>query len=1124
MADRFHPLSMEQLCGWIFGELSRDQSIFGIPRELFFTPRADDRFRRAVYGHLLETPFGVAAGPHTQLAQNIIVAWLCGARFIELKTVQTLDELQVPRPCIDMQDAGYNVEWSQELKVDQSIAEYQRAWVLIHALHRHLGFPGERPGVIFNLSVGYNLAGLKQPNVQRFLAAMRDAGPALDPLIEAVARWMPEVRDLPIPRRLSDNVTLSTMHGCPPAEIGLLATYLMEIQGLHTAVKLNPTLLGPETVRDLLNRRLGYSDIQVPDAAFAHDLKYPDAIRLLRELQLQAERCGVGFGVKLSNTLEVVNHRAVFPAAEKMMYLSGRPLHPLAVQLAHRLSEEFEGSLTLSFAGGADAFNAADLLASGMQTVTACSDLLRSGGYTRLGQYIAHTRAALAEIGATDLDDFVCRRAAAISGFAASACGCVLVVSRRRKVCSRLGLRDYADQVLENPRYRRDAFARGRTKTTRPLGRFDCIKAPCTDECPVNQQVPRYMQLVRQDRLPEAALLTREDNPLAAILGRACHHPCQEVCIRTHYDEPVAIREIKRYIMDHERRPKPGHRRPGARARVAIVGSGPCGLSAAYFLARAGQAVTLFEARAYAGGMVAGSIPGYRAVAAVIAQDLDLVLGQGVEMRYGQKAGRDFTLDDLRGQGFTHIVVAAGAQLGQQLGIPDEDAPGVLDALDFLRLVREGRPPALGARVGVVGGGDVAMDCARTAWRLGAGEVSLIYRRTRDQMPAQYEERRGLEEEGIPVRELLAPQAVVVEEGRVCGLRCARTRLGDPDASGRRRPLEVPGEIELVPLDTVIVAISQRADLSLFGQTPPALNPHGYLEVDPATLATSLPGVFAGGDVIQRGPATIVKAVGDGKRIAAQIQAEVGGTRAAPPAPPPFNRVDLLRRRSLRQWRVPVPERAPDQRRNFQEIVATLTAEQARAEAARCLDCDTFCSFCVGVCPNLAFFTYTQAPVTWPVPVLAVRDGRVTVTGTQPFTVAQKHQVALLADACNECGNCVTFCPTAGRPYRDKPRFFVAAAEFAAQSDNAFRLVFAADRWTLQGRFGGELHQLTLGRTLEYTSPHLAVKLDPESWAMREARAEASSPAAPSLEPCAVLYALLRGVRGSLPWFPAVEV
>ena len=1123
MADRFHPLSMEQLCGWIFGELARDQSIFGIPRELFFTPRADDRFRRTVYGHLLETPFGVAAGPHTQLAQNIVAAWLCGARFIELKTVQTLDELQVPRPCIDMQDAGYNVEWSQELKVDQSIAEYQRAWVLIHALHRHLGFPGERPGVIFNLSVGYNLAGLKQPNLQRFLAAMRDAGPALDPLIEAVARWVPEARELAIPRRLSDNVTLSTMHGCPPAEIGLLATYLMETQGLHTAVKLNPTLLGPETVRDLLNRRLGYTDIHVPDAAFAHDLKYPDAVRLLRELQLQAERCGVSFGVKLSNTLEVVNHRAVFPATEKMMYLSGRPLHPLTVQLAQRLSEEFEGSLPMSFAGGADAFNAADLLASGMQTVTTCSDLLRSGGYTRLGQYIALTRTALAEIGAADLDDFVCRRAAAISGFAASACGCVLVVSRRRKVCSRLGLRDYADQVLENPRYRRDAFARGRTKTTRPLGRFDCIKAPCTDECPVNQQVPRYMQLVRQDRLPEAALLTREDNPLAAILGRACHHPCQEVCIRTHYDEPLAIREIKRYIMDHERRPKPSVRVPGARARVAIVGSGPCGLSAAYFLARAGQAVTLFEARAYAGGMVSGSIPGYRAVAAVIAQDLDLVLGQGVEIRYGQKAGRDFTLDDLRGQGFTHIVVAAGAQLGQQLGIPDEDAPGVLDALDFLRLVREGRPPALGARVGVVGGGDVAMDCARTAWRLGAGEVSVIYRRTRDQMPAQYEERHGLEEEGIPVRELLAPQAVVVEEGRVCGLRCARTRLGEPDASGRRRPLEVPGELEVVPLDTVIVAISQRADLSFFATAQPALSRQGYLEVDPETLATSLPGVYAGGDVIQRGPATIVKAVGDGKRIAAQIRAEVEGTRPVPPAVPAFNRVDLLRRRSLRQWRVPVPERAPDQRRNFQEIVATLTADQAKAEAARCLDCDTFCSFCVGVCPNLAFFTYSQTPVTWPVPVLAAADGRVAVTGSQPFTVAQKHQVALLADSCNECGNCVTFCPTAGRPYHDKPRFFVNAEEFAAQSDNAFRLLHTGDRWTLQGRFGGELHQLTHGRALEYTTPHLAVKLDPESWVVREARAEPSAPAAPSLEPCAILYALLRGVRGSLPWFPAPE-
>ncbi|MBS1196057.1 MAG: ygfK, partial [Actinobacteria bacterium] len=223
MSDRFHPISMEDLAAWVFGELEANDSVFGVPRELFFTPGPADRFRTEAYGQSLETPFGPAAGPHTQMAQNIVVAWLCGARFIELKTVQTLDRLDVNKPCIDMQDEGYNVEWSQELRMYESFDEYLRAWVLIHALHRRLGFPGERPGVVFNMSVGYDLAGILRPNVQWYLDTMRDASAYLGGYVEIVARHCPGVREVPIPTALSDNVTLSTMHGCPPGEIERIA-------------------------------------------------------------------------------------------------------------------------------------------------------------------------------------------------------------------------------------------------------------------------------------------------------------------------------------------------------------------------------------------------------------------------------------------------------------------------------------------------------------------------------------------------------------------------------------------------------------------------------------------------------------------------------------------------------------------------------------------------------------------------------------------------------------------------------------------------------------------------------------------------------------------------------------
>ncbi|MBP1633399.1 MAG: gltD 4, partial [Acidobacteria bacterium] len=451
------------------------------PWHVAFTPGPADRFRTEAYGQSLETPFGPAAGPHTQMAQNIVVAWLCGARFIELKTVQTLDRLDVNKPCIDMQDEGYNVEWSQELRMYESFDEYLRAWVLIHALHRRLGFPGERPGVVFNMSVGYDLAGILRPNVQWYLDTMRDASAYLGGYVEIVARHCPGVREVPIPTALSDNVTLSTMHGCPPGEIERIAAYLLDERGLHTSVKCNPTLLGAERVRGILHGDLGYRDVVVPDAAFGHDLRWEDAVPMFRRLQAVAVGRGLHFGLKLSNTLEVENRRGVF-ARDSMMYLSGRPLHALTVNLALALAEGPAGRLPLSFAGGADCFNAPHLLACGLRPVTVCSDLLRSGGYLRLRQYLETTDAALAAAGASDLDDLV-RRTAGTEDPAAARLA---------------NLRAYATAVRTEPRYRKDAFETGHSKTARPLGLFDCIEAPCTDECPVDQDVPQYMAAVRE--------------------------------------------------------------------------------------------------------------------------------------------------------------------------------------------------------------------------------------------------------------------------------------------------------------------------------------------------------------------------------------------------------------------------------------------------------------------------------------------------------------------------------------------------------------------------------------------------------------------------------------------------
>jgi len=1038
MSDLFQPIASEQLIEWVFSELESRDSIFGIPRRHFFVPAENDPFRTSAFGQLLETPFGPAAGPHSQMAQNIIAAWLCGARYIELKTVQTLDVLNVSKPCIDMEDEGYNVEWSQELRIKRSFDEYLRAWVLIHALHHKLGFPGATPAMVFNLSVGYDLEGIKKPNMQCFLDQVSNCPADKQALVSQVARLYPAVSELEIPDRLSDNVTLSTMHGCPPEEIGSICNYLMRERHLHTFVKCNPTLLGPVRVRHILHEDLGFRDAVVPDEAFEHDLAYGDAVPLLRDLQATAEDCDLEFGVKLSNTLEVENFRSVFDESEKIMYLSGRPLHAITVNLAADLAKEFSGGLSMSFSAGADCFNAPQLLGAGMQTVTTCSDLLKTGGYLRLLQYLETTREAFAGAAASSIDEYILKTASA-----AETAGDVAATAQ-------LNLRRYAGQTCQQPMLKKGAIYTSRSKTTRKLGLFDCIEAPCVDQCPVDQKVPQYMQAVRDDDLETAIRLTRSDNPVPAMLGRVCDHLCEPVCIRTHLDQPLAIRHIKRFIMEHEKSPVTSEQQPPAGNKTAVIGAGPGGMAAASELARAGFAVEIFEMHPYAGGMVGGAIPEYRLPAGIIEQDLAALEALGVKIHYNMMAGRDIHLSQLRQSGFQHIIITVGAQLGKKLGLEGEDCAGVMDALHFLRQSREGNPVEIGKRIGIIGAGDTAMDCARTAWRLANdqsyGQVSVIYRRTIDQMPADREEVKCLLEEGIDVIELVKPQQLLVEQGKLHSLICRRMEYrGDRDTSGRKVPYEVPGADFEIPLDTLILAISQHAILDFFDNEPIAVNHRGYIETDPVTFETSIPGVYAGGDVVNDGPSSIVEAAADGKAIARSIlhrhEAGTDSTQVDP-----FDTVDLLRRRSHREWRIPVPHSPVTDRGNFKEVVQGYTPEQARSEAARCLDCHSYCSICVGVCPNLALQTIQVEP-------------------SEALQVRQAYQIVVLADLCNECGNCTTFCPTSGEPYRDKPRLYVDREEFAAQRDNAF-MVFS-DPWAMEGRWAGVTRRIELEDELD---------------------------------------------------------
>ena len=1082
----FRPLALDRLARWIFEGLERQDTVLGIPKQNFQVPHP--RLAREMFGHTVAAPLGVAAGPHTQLAQNIVSSWLCGARFIELKTVQILDEIEVSRPCIDAMDETYNCEWSQELKLEDSFTEYLHGWVLLHALAHRMGLRG--PGTHFSMSVGYNLEGIQHPRVQKFIADMRDAGPRLAEAIGIVARVYPAVRDIAIPTELSNQITLSTMHGCPPAEIERIATFLLTELGVHTWVKLNPTLLGPERLRGLLNDTLGF-DITVPDEAFGHDPKWEDALAMVKRLAQVAEGRENGFGLKLTNTLEVINHRPVFPANEKMMYLSGRALHPLTLTLAHLVMEATEGKVPLSFCGGADARNFPDLIADNLGPVTVCTDLLKPGGYARLQQYLVNLEGAMDEAGADSLDAFV---QASSGGHGA-----------------RFNLARHAVKVLGDDAYTRRIRPLD-FKGDRPLGQFDCINAPCVDACPTHQNIPDYLWLVAHGKPAEAMEVILRTNPQPAITGSVCDHPCTERCVRNFYDAPLAIREIKRFAFESAGKRPAEVRGQALGVKVAIVGAGPAGLSAAYFLAKMGFEPEVFEAKQELGGMVGGLIPAYRLPNDTLEGDLVRLRELGVPIHLGQVLGRDFTLAALR-RDYPYVFLAVGAQKGKRLGIPGEDTPGVMDALDFLDKVRAGTPMDLGRRILVIGAGNSAMDAVRSAIRLvPGGEVTIVYRRTRAQMPADPAEVHDCLEEGIQIRDLLAPASVLSEGGRVTGLSCTRMRLGERDASGRPRPVPVEGSEVVLPADTIISAISQEAVLDFLEGLEVRRNGNGYLVVDPITRETSVPGLFSGGDAVH-GASSVILAIADGRAVAEGIAAR-HGVELGPEPLLEKGQADtaLMEKKGRVVGAQKVPVLPITDRHGFDEVLKPFDAEAAVKEASRCLDCDDLCSLCVTVCPNRANLAYAMEPLDLQLPILVQRGGRLRQEGQTPFRVALPVQIVNLGDACNDCGNCTPFCPTSGAPYKDKPRFWADQAAFEESNTDCYRFERQGESLMLEAKLGGQSHRLTRSPAgLEYLSPQLRAELDPDTYALQrfEARASLGEGSTLDLRPLGTMLALL---------------
>ncbi|CAO0823897.1 heterodisulfide reductase subunit A2 [Desulfarculales bacterium] len=520
------------------------------------------------------------------------------------------------------------------------------------------------------------------------------------------------------------------------------------------------------------------------------------------------------------------------------------------------------------------------------------------------------------------------------------------------KVCP-IGLSSEYDAGLARHRaaYKRYAQAIPGAYSISKLG-----QSPCKVACPAGISVQGYVNLIAAGRYREALAVIRQENPLPAVCGRVCTHSCETACARGTFDEPIAIRDLKRFVAEWEiaqgEMDLPAVK-PATGQKVAIIGSGPAGLSAAYYLALEGIGVTIFEALGVTGGMLRVGIPDYRLPPAILDYEIDYIKALGVEIRTNQRLGTDFTVPQLQDQGYEAVIMAVGAHQCLSLGVPGEDATGVQSGVEFLRQANLGQAVSPGSRVVVVGGGNVAMDSARTVLRLGSKEVTVLYRRTRAEMPADSEEIEEALEEGIRCEYLAAPKRFIVKEGRLTGVEVIRMGLGPPDASGRPSPQEISGSEYVMEIDGALSAIGQEPDLDCLDDTCRLdVGRKNCLSVDALTLQTNLPHVFAGGDAVL-GPATVIQAVAQGKEAAYSAIRLLAGQDLAKGRAKDWHAVDPPKVTVPVEARKKPPHADPVQRgKSFGEVVGSLSEEAARAEASRCLACAgcAECMLCVQAC------------------------------------------------------------------------------------------------------------------------------------------------------------------------------
>lgn len=874
MSDLLRPLSFEKLMALLLEERSADGTIFGV-KDIYKAGRS----RLPIFGLRIENPVGPAAGPVTQTAQGIIAAYAAGARFFELKTVFPEPD-PAEKPSASIGDRTFSSEHPSELSLGDAFGEYVKAWYAIKLISTafELGVP---EGFIFNMSVGGSLEDLKSDKMNSFIEGLKSA--EYTPVWRECENWarahMDELDgiDNTYLSDISPNVCISATFvpraGLSAQEVEACAEYLIEEKRLHTFVRLSPDLLGYYTVRGILDIN-GYDDVVISKERIDSEANYDDIKPALSRLQFKADSHRLEFGVKVCDGLCVEN---ADECGIKGCKLTGRALFPIAFSLAEKIANDFGGGLRVCFAGGTDIYTAEKLFNAGIWPVTMVSDVIRPGGLARLKQTVE-------AVSKCDYTQF--------SGILTS------------------DLPDIEKDAYSGGRYKNKEHA-GLRKAKGPIPPVYCAKAQCRAVCPLGQDIPLIMRLLKNDRSLEALRVIIERNPMPFTVETLCPHPCADSCSRRFYEGALAInaenlRAAKNACFDllDETELKSRAGEP-----IAIVGCGPAGLAAACFLARQGANVTIFDKEKRPGGSVIKYVPKFRINDADVEWDVTLIQALGIEMELETEIT---SIKELREKGFEKIVLAIGAGTQSHLKFAFGKS---IPALEFLEECRNSEQEALEEKyIGnliVVGGGHTAAAAARCAKKLPTVDrVTVVFDRPQSEMTASPSEIAAMKKEGIFIMESLTASGV-----RGGNLLCRKTAYGEPDEETGIRPLLITEEKEKLPADIVINAVGEECDSPLLDET----DGHVYLV----------------GDALFGRTADIAEVIADAQRLARKL------------ANTHFDKY--------------MPDNETEDK-SFMKNRSKLCADcKACKEGERCLECDTVCEFCAECCPNRANLIVTLA-------------------------------------------------------------------------------------------------------------------------------------------------------------------